>query len=1120
MWWVGSGIPPSPYFPRKEVKEIRMAKITTLSCDIETYSSIDLAKCGVYRYSQSPDFEILLFGYSIDGGEVQVIDLACGEKIPPVIVSALSDPTITKWAFNAQFERICLSRFLGFPTGTYLDPDGWHCTMVWSATLGLPLSLEGAGAVLGLEKQKLQEGKNLIKYFCVPCAANKANGGRRRNLPQHDMEKWKLFKAYNKRDVETEIGIQEKLSKFPVPDTEWDNYRLDQSINDRGIALDMDFVRQAIRCDEITKTKLRGLMQNLTNLENPGSVQQMKEWLADNGLETDTLGKAAVTELIKTAPPDLKEVLSLRQELAKSSVKKYTAMKNVVGSDGRARGLIQFYGANRTGRWCLTGDHEVLTLDGWKRLDEWNGGKIACWNPIGETVSFQKSAALQFPYNGSLYEYTDKRISQLSTPDHKMYVKRRYGGEWLVDTVSNMEKYRPSIPFTGYRRTSPGMEHQYLRVLVMVQADGHYTAEGNIRLTFYKERKVARCKELLRAADIMYSLSTYNEEMHTRYVFTLYARHIPICLRMFQNKTFGTWLFDESADVFFDELVHWDGYRSAKNSIQYVTSNKQNADIIQAFAHITGRCALLKVKNRSAEHPNWSDAYVVDIWLTPKNCHEIRSKPKIMEFNGVVYCAETPTGYFMARRNGKVWVTGNSGRLVQVQNLPQNHLPDLEDARNLIKAGLFDAVDMLYDSTSGVLSELIRTAFVPKDGSRFIVADFSAIEARIIAWFAGEKWRMEVFANGGDIYCASASQMFHVPVEKNGINGHLRQKGKQAELACIAEGQLVLTDKGLVPIEKVTKKHKLWDGEDWVTHDGIVFRGKKEVIEYEGLIATPDHLVWVEGKPEPIPLGIAATSGSHLIQTGDGQRAIRLGENYKAREKVEQEVESYQRQARLYDIRNAGRNHRFTVSGKLVHNCGYGGSIGALKAMGALQMGVLEEELQPLVTAWRQSNPRIVKLWWDVDKAAMTAVRQKTTAETHGIRFTYQSGMLFITLPSGRNLVYVKPRIGVNRFGSDCVTYEGVGGTKKWERIESYGPKFVENIVQATARDILTEAMLRLSAAGFEIVMHVHDEVVLEVPIGKSSIDEICQIMAERPTWAKGLLLSADGFECDFYKKD
>jgi len=667
---VGGGAFPPP-LPCQEGCDYLKA----ISIDIETFSSANLTKCGVYRYCESPDFEVLLFGYSVDDGEVQIIDLACGEKIPLDIISALSDPTITKWAFNAQFERICLSRFLGFSAGTYLDPTGWHCTMVWSATLGLPLSLEGVGAVLGLEKQKLQEGKSLIKYFCVPCAATKTNGGRRRNLPQHDKEKWETLKAYNKRDVETELGIQEKLSKFPVSDTEWKNYSLDQIINDRGITLDMDFVEQAICCDEVTKTRLRSVMQSLTNLDNPNSVQQMKEWLADNGLETDTLGKATVAELIKNAPPDLAEVLSLRQELAKSSVKKYTAMENVVGKDGRARGLIQFYGANRTGRYA--------------------------------------------------------------------------------------------------------------------------------------------------------------------------------------------------------------------------------------------------------------------------------------------------------------------GRLIQVQNLPQNHLPDLEDARNLIKSGLFDAVDMLYDSTSGVLSELIRTAFVPKDGSRFIVADFSAIEARIIAWFAGEKWRMDVFENGGDIYCASASQMFHVPVEKNGVNSHLRQKGKIAELAL-----------------------------------------------------------------------------------------------------------------------------------------GYGGSVGALKAMGALQMGVLEEELRPLVNAWRQSNPRIVKLWWDVDKAAMTAVRQKTTTETHGIRFSYQSGMLFITLPSGRNLVYVKPRIGINQFGSDAIDYEGVGGTKKWERIESYGPKFVENIVQATARDILAEAMLRLSACGFEIVMHVHDEAVLEVPAGISSVDEVCRIMAAKPKWASGLLLSADGFECDFYKKD
>ena len=644
----------------------------SLSIDIETFSSVNLSKSGVYKYTESPDFQILLFAYSIDGGEVQVVELARGEGIPSEILHALSDPAITKWAFNAQFERICLSRFLRMPLGTYLNPRGWKCSMVWSATLGFPLSLEGVGAVLGLEKQKLREGKSLIKFYCVP---NHTNEGVSRNLPSTDPEKWQRFKAYNQRDVETELGIQAKLAKFPVRDLEWQHYWLDQKINDTGIALDMEFVKQAIQCDTLTKEKLRIQMQDLTELENPNSVLQMRDWLAENGLETESLGKEAIAELMNTAPPELMEVLSLRQELAKSSVQKYSAMSNVVGADGRARGLIQFYGANRTGRYA--------------------------------------------------------------------------------------------------------------------------------------------------------------------------------------------------------------------------------------------------------------------------------------------------------------------GRLIQVQNLPQNHLPDLSAARQLVKAGSFDAVDLFYESTTGVLSELIRTAFIPKPGTRFIVADFSAIEARIIAWLAGEKWRMEVFASGGDIYCASASMMFHVPVEKNGINGHLRQKGKIAELAL-----------------------------------------------------------------------------------------------------------------------------------------GFGGSVGALRAMGALQMGLKEEELKPLVHTWRKSNPHIVKLWWDVDKAAMTAIRDKTITETHGIRFSYLSGMLFITLPSGRNLAYVKPRIGTNKFGSDGVTYEGVGVNKKWERLESYGPKLVENIVQATARDILAEALLRLNKAGYTIVMHVHDEVVLEVPIGFSSVEEVCQMMSITPTWAHGLLLDAAGFECEFYKKD
>ena len=646
--------------------------MSTLEIDIETFSSISLAKAGVYRYIESPDFEILLFGYSLDGGETQVVDLADGETLPSEVINALTDEDVMKWAFNAQFERICLSKWLGFPKGQYLDSKSWRCTMVWSAYMGLPLSLEGVGAVLGLEKQKLTEGKDLIRYFCKPCNPTAANGDRIRNLPIDAPDKWSAFKIYNRRDVEAEISIQAKLDKFPVPDSIWTEYHLDQEINDRGVALDMPFVRYAIEADERSRSELIRKMHELTELENPNSVTQMKHWLSDNGLETDTLGKKVVSELLKTAPEPLDKVLEIRQSLAKSSVKKYTAMENVVCADGRARGMFQFYGANRTGRWA--------------------------------------------------------------------------------------------------------------------------------------------------------------------------------------------------------------------------------------------------------------------------------------------------------------------GRLIQLQNLPQNHIPDLEQARSLVRAGNFAALEMLYDSVPEVLSEIIRTAFVPKDGCKFIVADFSAIEARVIAWLAGEKWRQEVFESGGDIYCASASQMFRVPVEKNGVNGHLRQKGKISELAL-----------------------------------------------------------------------------------------------------------------------------------------GYGGSVGALKAMGAMEMGIEENELQPLVSAWRASNPSIVRLWWDVDYAAMKAVRERTKTETHGIRFAYQSGMLYITLPSGRRLFYVKPRIGENRFGSDCITYEGVGGTKKWERIESYGPKFTENIVQAASRDILCYAMQNLRHCS--IVMHVHDEIVIEADRGMSTGD-VCKQMGQTPPWAKGLLLRADGYETEFYKKD
>ena len=663
-------------------------KMETISIDIETYSENDLGKCGVYKYVQHPNFDILLFGYAVDGGDVRVVDLASGETLPEEVLAALSDETVTKWAFNSNFERVCLSEWLrrnhpeyfssysvpGDTVGDYLDPRGWKCSMVWSAYMGLPLSLAGAGAVLGLEEQKLKEGKDLIRYFCVPCKATKANGGRTRNLPEHDREKWERFRSYNQRDVEAEMSIQEKLRNFPVPDFVWEEFWLDQEINDRGILLDMDLAENAILLDGISKDKLSDSMKEITGLENPNSVAQMKQWLSSRGVETETLGKKDAARMIADRDMDeeVAEALKLRLQLAKSSVKKYQAMRNAVCRDGRARGMFQFYGANRSGRWA--------------------------------------------------------------------------------------------------------------------------------------------------------------------------------------------------------------------------------------------------------------------------------------------------------------------GRIIQLQNLPQNHMEDLEQARGLVKNGDYEALSMLYDSVPNVLSELIRTAFVAAGGKKFCVADFSSIEARALSWLAGERWRMDVFVKNGDIYCASASAMFGVPVEKHGRNAELRQKGKIAELAL-----------------------------------------------------------------------------------------------------------------------------------------GYGGSVGALKSMGALEMGMAEEELQPLVDSWRTANPNIVRFWWDVDRAVKKAVKQREPSVLRGIRFECRSGMLFITMPSGRQLAYVRPRIGENRFGGVSVTYEGVNGRKKWERIESYGPKFVENIVQAISRDILCYAMRTLSHC--RICAHVHDELIIECR-KDASLEAICEQMGRTPPWAEGLVLRADGYETQFYKKD
>ena len=660
--------------------------IKEMSIDLETYSDVDISKCGAYKYAESENFEILLFGVSIDGGDVQVFDLACGDTIPDDILAALSDYTVTKWAFNANFERICLSNWLrkhhpahfkGYsipedPASKYLDPASWKCTMIWSAYMGLPLSLEGVGAVLKLQDQKMKKGKDLIKYFCCPCKPTKVNGGRTRNLPEHAPDKWETFKTYNKRDVDVEMAIKQRLSKFPVPDFVWEEYHLDQEINDRGIMLDMDVVENAIAFDEKSKAELMIAMQNITNLDNPNSVVQMKQWLSDNGIEAESLGKKDVAAMIKDTDGDVAAALKLRLQLAKSSVKKYQAMQNAVCKDGRAHGMFQFYGANRSGRWA--------------------------------------------------------------------------------------------------------------------------------------------------------------------------------------------------------------------------------------------------------------------------------------------------------------------GRLIQLQNLPQNHMNDLADARELVRTGDYDSLELLYDDIPDTLSQLIRTAFIARPGYKFVVSDYSAIEARVLAYLAGETWRSKVFAEGKDIYCASASQMFGVPVEKHGINSHLRQKGKIAELAL-----------------------------------------------------------------------------------------------------------------------------------------GYGGSVGALISMGALDMGLTEDELQPLVDSWRASNPNITAFWWNVDNAVKTAIKMKVPTEVNGIKFLCRSGMLFIKLPSGRTLSYVKPRIGENRFGGESVTYEGIGSTKKWERIESYGPKFVENIVQAVSRDLLCFAMRNLSHCF--ICGHVHDELIIEC---SQDVDykSICNIMSRSPDWMPDILIRGDGYETPFYKKE
>lgn len=963
-----------------------MSKV--LSLDFETFSATDIVACGSYKYMEDPEFEILLMSYAYDDDEVTVIDLTAGEKVPLTVMFDLTNPSVTKAAWNCAFERNAILT----QWGVYCPPEQWEDSMILAGQCGLPMSLAGASEALGLgeDQAKMKEGKALIRYFCQPCKPTKTNGMRTRNRPEHAPEKWETFKKYNGQDVVAERAIRKMLSRWAPTEREHDFWCLDARINERGVRIDRKLAINAVAMDEKYKAELTERAIAITGLENPKSVTQVKNWLADQeGKSFPSLNKKVVAEVVSELQTDeTKEFMAIRSELSKSSTAKYAAMLRSIGRDDHVRGCFQFYGANRTGRFCLTGDHEILTPRGWARIDSWTGGSIAVWNPDSDAISFQSAEQVVFPYSGDLIRIEHQRISQLSTPDHKMPV-RLPNGELVPRTAEALfDRYRTEIPVCSSRPGRKTKEQNELRILIMTQADGHYTEDGSIKFGFKKLRKVERCKSLLRKAGITYSYVHYEKDQ--KHVFTIHPRHIPLWLREFRSKTFGWWLLDEDADVILDELEHWDCYRAGPQSIQYATTNRTNADIIQAVCELSGRKASIRTKVRDkAKTPNWNDAFYVDIWLRPGSTTGVRRDQVSKEtFDGLVYCAVTPTGYFLVRRNGKVWITGNSGKLVQFQNMSKNEMPDLADCRELVRDGHYTAVKALYGGVAKPLSELVRTAIIPEEGHKILVADFSAIEARVIAWLAGEQWRLDTFREGGDIYCASAAQMFHVPVVKHGENGHLRQKGKVAELAL-----------------------------------------------------------------------------------------------------------------------------------------GYGGGVNALKAFDADKMGMTEEEMQETVDLWRESSPKICQLWKTMEKAACRCVLSKapTKDSLAGIRFDYENGVLWMTLPSGRRLAYWGAQYTESRFhpGRRVLSYMGVDQqTKKWNRIETWGGKLVENLVQATARDCLRESMFALDAEGYDIRAHVHDEVIVTEPIGGRSVEQMAEVMGRAIDWAPGLPLRADGYEGSYYFKD
>lgn len=967
-----------------------------LSVDIETYSSVDIRSAGLYRYAESPDFEILLIAYAVEDGPVQLVDLAMGEDPQPFLDLLLSE-NATVHAYNAAFELACLSTWLE-RSGRWSTLNGsafqallprFRCTMAHAMYCGYPAGLAATGEALGLpaDKQKMAIGRKLIDIFCKP--AKRRGFAGTRVLPKQEPEQWAIFQDYCRQDVEAEREIGRRLAVFPLPERELLLWQQDLRINAGGVAVDLPFTEAAIWCGETVAEELRAEASAISGLSNPNSVSQLTDWLNRELPElpylTD-LRKETVSGLLEdgVGNAQAERMLEIRQQLGKSSNKKYDAIEAAACADHRVRGLLQYYGA-RTGRWCLTGDHEVLTPDGWERLDKWQGGDIACFTSSGETLSFSPAKPVQFPYSGPMYHYESQRISQVSTPDHKMLV-RKGSGAWVADTVENMSKYRPAIPFTGYRTTLNSLDHISFRILIMTQADGYYCENGDLRFHFTKLRKIERCKTLLRQGGILFF---HNELKNNRSTITVRGRDLPLYLRTFRSKTFGPWLLNEAMDVLFDELPNWDGYHCGSNSIQYTTCNKSNADWIQAAAHLSGRSAVLRVKDRSKTNPKWKTAYVLDIWLAPKNAHEIRKKPSIKMFEGIVYCAETRTGCFLVRRNGRVWITGNSGRLVQIQNLPRNYLKSLDFARELVTDRRLDLLKLIYGNVPDVLSQLIRTAFVPAPGHHFVVADFSAIEARVLAWLAQERWVMEVFAGHGRIYEATASAMFGVPVD-------------------------------------------------------LIRRGRPE-----------------------------------------------------------------------YELRQKGKVATLAL--------GYQGGVGALEAMGALNMGLDPEELPDLVDRWRKANPAIVALWEQVNQAALAVIAPPhRPVELAGCRFTYEHNTLVITLPSGRPLFYDSPTPTRGKFGGQALKYRSTVGSK-WGWVPTFGGKLVENIVQAIARDCLAELLLRLAGTRYWVSFHVHDEVVLEVPEvqGPTALAEALQLMAQPLPWAPGLVLKGDGFVAEkYYRKD